>query len=413
MLPNDLLVDLARDFYRGNVALWIGAEWDADADELNELATVSWLGIWSESQSSRLLEALKAHWSGDNPLAKRAIIEVAGRLEESLGSYFTFADICPFFFLRGRGGSWEGLPAREQRRARDEQIDEIGRLGPSVLLLDGYSRADQVLTVVHDELPPGAAVRIVVCGLAAGEEETLAQQLARVPTTFRLRVFPGPLIGLLREAKRLVITTPPAKPAILAGTTIVDLAPLLERENPVDQDFLVVTTYDTRPPSPEEDETQIVERLLSGSGVPWRAFAHDLHWQRNDGIIELVFQQLARIAGSPGVVCLNIPAETGSGLTVLLAELAFRCAERGYPALVSRPGPHEIDYDGLRTFLEDLAVAEPSCPASVIVFDDSDDMAARFVSKKRAGARTDARFSSPTFLIRVNNALRSVRSVRR
>src|SRR5207244_8972309 len=99
---------------------------------------------WSDVNDSRVLNHLKRVWTSDEILKRRAVIDVPGRLEETLGSYFSFAQICPFFFLRGLEASWRDLPARERRRARDEQIDEVGRLGSSLLLFDGYASAAEV-----------------------------------------------------------------------------------------------------------------------------------------------------------------------------------------------------------------------------------------------------------------------------
>ncbi len=374
--PSSLVAEVAVSLYRGNVALWLGPAWQPSEGDLSVIASVSWLAIWSESNSSLLHQRLKEHWATDASLSRRVLIEVPGRLEEALGSYFSFADVCPFFFLRGREGGWQHLPAREQRRARDEQIDEVGRLGSSVLLVDGYSTAAEAFAAIHDEFPPSATgLRIVICGLDQREQEIVSESvIRRAPQlSTRLRLFAETAASLVVQASAAREAVVPTRPAIKIGGKFIDLQPLLERESPIDQEFRLVTSFDTRPPTPDEDKADIVEQLVSNSEAPWRAFAHDIHWRRNDRRINEVLQHLGSVGKAHSVVSVNIPAEPGSGLTVFLSEIAFRAAQLGHPSLMSRPGAHELDYERLRTFMEYLTDLEPSCPPAVLVFDDSEN----------------------------------------
>lgn len=379
-ISNELLSEIGPDVLRGDAGLWISSAWLLPPnDELAYITRVSWLAIWSESKLSTFATKLKSAWSADSQLTRRVLHEVTGRLEDTLGSYFSLAEICPFFYLNGRDDDWQRLQLREQRRSRDEQIDQIERIRDSLLLIAGYETAEAVVNVVLNEHPSTqVSPRIVVCDLSLDEQRKLAERLANVqPDLFtRIRIFPGTLFELLRRIYEQCGEDTSGEPTLKVGARTVRLAPLLERERPIDEDFAILTTEDIRPGSPEEDRQAIVEHLVRGGGYPWRAFAHNLHWQREQSrsVIEEANQALRSLRDSRGlsVACLNVAADPGAGLTTMLHEVAFRLASLGYPTLVYRQGINGINYDTIRTFLEYLAPPEAETTPAVLVFDETD-----------------------------------------
>ena len=114
--------------------------------------------------------------------------------------------------------------------------------------------------------------------------------------------------------------------------------------------------------------------LVSGRAPPWRAFANDVQWKRDPRFISSVLASLrdALKGSAPAVTCVNLGAESGSGLTTFLMEVAFRLAQSGYPTLIAKPELRRIDYELLRTFLEHLSVGQSEVTPAVLVFDDSE-----------------------------------------
>lgn len=101
-------------------------------------------------------------------------------------------------------------------------------------------------------------------------------------------------------------------------------------------------------------------RARSWRAPPWRAFANDVQWKRDPRFISSVLASLrdALKGSAPAVTCVNLGAESGSGLTTFLMEVAFRLAQSGYPTLIAKPELRRIDYELLRTFLEHLSVGQ-------------------------------------------------------
>lgn len=421
----DFLVEAGSEVLRGNVALWLGPDWQPPgAAAATRLARISWLAVWSESTDSTLASALSSVWPTDAMLGRRVPVEVPGRLSETLGSYFALSEICPIFYLSGRADSGPTLLPRDRRRARDEQIDVVGRLNGSVVLLAGFSTAAQIIDFIRDELP-AVAVRLVVVGLPDDEIDALA---AHAPPSAALLGADRRDLTSFLDALEHTFRPSAAKPrTIRVGSQEVDLGPLFEREHPIDQDFLIVTTEETRPPGPDENRDVLLDDLVAGRALPWRAFAHNLHWHRDVNYFTscLGAARDAARTGSASVACLNVCGEAGSGLTTLMLELGFRLSLDGLPVLVVKPSVTRPDYDTLRVYLEYVSQAQSHPVPAVLVYDDSDvgfderkgtsDLLTRLASDGRhvlmlrsvaitAGAQIDTRFQREKSLFRKTNA---------
>jgi hypothetical protein len=294
-------------------------------------------------------------------IKQRIVQEVPNRLETSLGTYYSFYEFCPVFYLNGCDSVGRSLPAREQRRARDEKVDQLARLNDGLILVAGIDNGDELADRLLDEFQSASdRLRILVCGI---EDEATQVTVSRVGASdrgllSRLRCDRTPLVELLHRIIRIQDEHPPDEPSVKVGSIHIPLAPLLvaKLDPPLDQFFEILTSDFIRPASDAEDVVDLREQLVRGQGAAWRAFAHDLQWSRNKSRVESIEQILQRdfVKDGPLVININVIGERGSGLTTCLHEIAFRLATLGYPTLVHRLESPDIDYDSLRMFFERL-----------------------------------------------------------
>ena len=375
-MAHNELTDLGLALARGDAAVWVGSEWmpPAAPDDLERLTRVSWLGVWSEAQDVEFAAALSRQMreQGD----RRLLVEVPNRIDDALAEYYKLAEVCPYFYLNGRAGGGETLSQRQRVRSRGDKIAELKRLGPAVLVVVGYQTAAPLAQLLGEEITEDAPdLRVVF--VAGMEPEELERLRSALPNAWadRLRGEALELLPLLRaiESRR---HRQAEGPALRIGSNLVPLQSLLRTEPPIDQDYLLLTVDVVRDPEPEEDSAQLLRDLLAGR-EPWRALAHNLAWQRPNTHThrEKVRQSLQRFRFSDRrVQVLEIPAETGSGLTLLLQQIGFEAALAGHPTLIHRPRDEPFDYNAIRRFLTDLyqateiARSDLDVPA-VLIFD--------------------------------------------
>jgi hypothetical protein len=354
-MQNDVLSEIAFAMLRGDSSLWLGPDWTGaiSQDDATCIFGVDWLGIWTEARSLAPHDVTRPTQTSSG----RLIVEVPGRIGDVLGVHFSFADVCPYFYLRGRDVDAEPLTERQRRRTRDEMVEQLGRLGATVLIISGYHNRQ----TLHDTLQGDIAEvapdcrMIIVCGVAPdiGEEVVKEATHALVTPVIYAPLSLPVLLSTLQARRRAI----PDKPSIRVGRTSIDIDRFLRSEPPVDQEFIVVTEQSVREPDRDESERHLLVDLLRGAEPPWRAMAHNLAWDRGLPHRAEVRAQLQRLSQGPAqVVCLNIPSEPGAGLTVLLQQIAFDTARAHCPTLLHRGEAGAFDYNLLRTFLTDLYV---------------------------------------------------------
>jgi len=352
-MQEQLLQDVGLALARGNVALWVGPDWrpPTTAGDLDLIIGPDWLGVWSESTSGVFAEALADH--RQKQMTSRLVIEVPDRITDVLGERFSLAEICPFFYLNGTEQT--RLSDRNRRVARDTKVDCLTRLGASVLLIAGYQGLAELETLVLGEIAEAAPqLELVVLGIKEPSAETLRSKLSE-SLEHRVHTLAFSLSQVLRTVATRKLAAP-AEPQIRIGSETVELRQLL-REPPIDRDFLLLTEQDVRAPEHDEPVQQIFSDMLAGREAPWRALAHGLAWQRDFPHRRQVkdwLKELRHGGADLQVLCLNVPAEFGSGLTMLLKQIAFDCAQAGYPTLMHRSSAGGLNYDLVRTFLTDL-----------------------------------------------------------
>lgn len=389
------LEDVAAALRQGDVALWLGPCWSLpEATELkDELSSVEWLAVWTESKEIETASLLRESVSKTS----RRLVEVPDQVEAALGRYYRLAEQCPVFYLNGAGERQDPLTGRQRRISRDAKVDQLERLGPSILVMDGGAQPEHVDRVLSEEIFDAAPElrQIVVTGATTAGHEALLRDLPDLVLA-KTEISDKSLTEFLAYARESVPELPDV-PAIKVGQDIVPLDRIIRTEPPIDQDYSLVTVQDVRPSEPSEEPADLIRKLLSGVNFNWRPFAHGLDWVRGPIYLERLRTQIARVKeGRSVVACLNIPAEPGSGLTTLLHRLAFDAARSGCPTLFYRFDTPSFSYQLLRSFLTDLyhGVVEPwdRTPA-VLIFDASavqNDSQGAIVSLPRRLAR-DAR----------------------
>ena len=377
----DIREEIVQEAIQGNVALWLARGWELQPAEGSEfLLHIPWLGVWSESTDTRLARKLQASWASHGESRERQLCEVPNRLEETLGRHYSLAQICPVFYLNGREREWELLPERERRRARDEKVDEVIRLGPSILLLVGFSNVKEIVHVLVDELPEvNTDIRFVVANANEDLLTSLAEELlARRPEMVeRVRGLSWSLQQLANRASEVVAAEALPGTNIRVRDKVVSIEDVLQREGPIDQDFVIVTVRDLEAPPEEVETSEVVESFMAGRSFPWAALSRNALWKRHfatgspyDAVRDAL--QARRAGGAAPVTCLSIAAERGGGLTTLMQEIAYRSAQEGYPALFKRGEADTVDYEALRTYLEHVQHTRDGIHPAVLVIDDAD-----------------------------------------
>ena len=361
------IAELRSNITKGNVALYIAGDSEVStAVAPDAVSGVDWLAIWSESRDPTLAQALAA----SSLHSKRSIIEITGRLQDSVGTHYSLADVCPYFFLSGRVDV-ESLPEREQRRARDEHIDEVLKLRSSPLVVVGATGVSAICQLLR-ELPQTLG-NVIVLGVSEKDAVQLRAKTADIDTLSFAAWTASNLEDLISPLpERAVVSGEDAATQILLGRKLVSISSLLERAIPLDEPFAIITAADAAPPHSQEDTALLLDQMMSGRGIPWRALAHGLNWNRLDSFVNRASQEVQIAAERRQVISLNIEAETGSGVTTLLQRAAFECARNGFPTLYCRPESRRVDYALIREFAELVREAATEPTAIVVVFDVPD-----------------------------------------
>ncbi len=371
-MASSVIPELAPALLRGDAALWLGTEWKTPrgSESRTSLCSHAWLGIWSDAEGSEFADCLTSRRPGT--VDSRLLIEVPEKIEDDLGEHYSIAEIVPYFYLRGKAGSETSMRPRQRDRSRDAKIEQLNRLGQAVLFVSGCTQPDELLATLEDICDLGPNLRLLALFDVPPSTQGLAQRQLPELQLAKLRFVNQTLVSFLTEVETRRIELPPG-PSVLVGNTPVDISGLVRTEPPIDQDFLLVTQNDIRLPEEEENVAELLKKLLSGQNPPWRSLAHGLAWKRETDYERDVLDAMARVSdGSARVACLDIPTEAGSGLTVLLYQIAFNTAMRGCPTMFHIGETSRLNYHRLRAFLTDLyqgvEVPQRQVPA-VLIFD--------------------------------------------
>ena len=280
-----LTTEVIQALHRGNIALWIGPNSDIQGLTSEAVLKTNWLAVWSDQQSREFANCLERRWvpelEGD--MASRFVREVPLKLEDSLGTYFSFVDICPVFYLRGTGPTWQNLSTRAQRRDRDEKTDVLERLDDAILIVDGFKEVSETVEFINDELAiENKRLKALFVNFDLRNLQSVFSGVEDSIKLQRIRFSSLSLNELLEQSHSQPDDTVCSPTVIKVGNKLASIADHLSREEPIDQEFEVLTMDLVAPPRADEDSDELVIDFLRGTGAPWRAIRNRLTWQRNE-----------------------------------------------------------------------------------------------------------------------------------
>jgi hypothetical protein len=372
-IVNQIIGEVAQAVTHGNVALWIGdGAQDLDSPS-SSLLEIPWLGIWTERKNENFSVALEHYLSNHNDpnvIGRRFVRSVPRRIEETLGTYFSFVDVCPVFYINGVGNEWKSRSERENRRDRDEKTDQLDRLHDAVLIVAGINQPQQVSSFLRDELGGDSEnLRVLFVDVPAETIESILRSSEEQIKRLHVRFTVLPIDELANRIKAFRVPSTESNTQIKIGSDLHSIRSELQRESPIDE-FFDIITLDNFEIIEKEHYTEMVRRFLRGQSCSYQVLSNALHWPRNTEFLgkirKLIFSE--RKTNRSNVHLYNILCEPGSGATTFLKEVAVSFARDGYPALFCGERSSDIDYDTLRTFLESLPDSKRIFPP-ILIFD--------------------------------------------
>lgn len=369
-----LVEEIAEAVGSGNVGIWLGPH--ADISELicTDVLSTNWLAAWVDQSSTLFAEQLERHLKDvpDDAAPHRFVRQVPMRIQDSLGTYFSFVDVCPVFYLCGAESSWGSLSSREKRRDRDEKTDVLEKLDDAILFVSGLKDASETIRFIEDELGGSTErLRVLFTGVSDDLLNEIVERSDKQVFDRRIRFTDLDIPTLLSRSSLLTPSDVSSNSEIRVKDKFVSIADQLKREEPIDQNFELLTSDLVSPPREDEDGAQLIVELLRGTQSPWRALRGDLQWRRYETLVQSVIDKIkVEIKQNSSVIVVNVVSEPGSGTTTFLQEVALKLGCRGYPTLFSREDANDIDYDTLRVFFE-LLPDEKRSHRPVIFFDST------------------------------------------
>ena len=367
----NIIEEVAKAIEKGNIALWIGKESDISDDPVEALLNISWLGVWLERTNQRFANALVDRWNqiGGNNSA-RFIREVPKRVVETLGTYFSFVDVCPIFYLNGIGSEWESRSPRENRRDRDEKTDILEKIEDAVLIVEGVREVGRIVEILNDELGGQTEeLRVLFVGVKSEDVSKVYQSATNRSEKGRIRFTTKSLKELIEGVGKFQFPASNSPFEIIIDGKPHSILRELRRENPIDQYFDVLTSNHLAPLKDDPTSSDL-SNFLRGTKSAYPFLRHKLHWRRNTDHLSALHEHVSDFwsANKRSVCIFNAVCEPGSGATTLLQEVAVKYATEGHPSLFRHSYSTTVDYDTLRVFLENLPDAKRRKPP-VIVFD--------------------------------------------
>ncbi|MBD9653158.1 hypothetical protein IB267_32870 [Ensifer sp. ENS09] len=334
-IPSPLLTQLdSRD-----VALWLQ---DSGAEELDlagiEAATrLPWNMVVSEMSEATYLSALEQPEEINDPLVRRrGLIQIVDSdPAESLLPPRHLA----VMLLNGRGTQRKGgFGAMARRMAMLQELRKsplkqlvVASTGPFEvppdlieMWADGFRTA---LTFVSDD--PDAQEKIKqwqrefaapFVGLIALSASDFGQQLA----TSYLRGRDGAVLVRVRND--------------VGDMRLIDVGALDDPERPILSSFDLIGSQALSPLMPGDLSADEVDGFFADPSASWRPYAAGMPWERDRAAWEKIRGKLRELdkKGPEENRIFYVNAESGSGATVFIRDLAWRAADEGYPTLVAR-----------------------------------------------------------------------------
>lgn len=349
------------------------------------LSSLHWEAIWLEGVQSPLLKSLRDR-QNDDAVGSRKLVLLAS--EADAKAVVNTAEFLPVFALGGTidEGGKASLPSRydpSRRRTRDRVAwDLASRLVdyPRRLMIVIGSENQSTLPRLYDVLSerPILDLTIVFIVPEGGQPPasppssgTQCLQWNGTVDAFAkaLSTIGAPKAGELSEW------------AIRVGKRTVKLQ---ERDVArISESFAIVTEKSLMPAN--QFTLDDLHAFLAGNLDNWRAYTETVglpvdrayRSASQERLSELVLKRLQDAHTENDLASfyhIQLPCESGSGASTILRQVAFRAAQRGFPALVFRPDRIAIVLDEVTAFASSVIEASleqgtSRSPVFLLVFD--------------------------------------------
>lgn len=381
-----------------DVALWVRQP-DCDDSEtasLTSLIRLPWRLVVLETSSKSLVSSIDETTSNDPLVHARGF----PMLVSGDPTQIDLPQRClPIYLLDGTPGQVADSFQNQLRR-----INMLGELRRSevrrifVLCAPEAALPSEVHDLCHGDFRP----IISICSHDALSKAELADYRAlRLPTTiydFSISSLTDHLTELYHQhygPERSVIKL---RQSTLGEFTSLDVSDMDDPERPVLSGFAAIKEADLATLLPDELTKDEFISFFRDPSSSWRPYAAGLPWDRSGHALQslLAILQRLEVQGSTEGTLATIAAEPGSGATTFVRQLAWHCASKGYPVLVSQQTltvPDSLKMSNFLNRVRRLAASDPESSYEVpwvIVFDrphwETDDLA-RFLRDLRRDGR--------------------------
>ena len=358
---------LLADLDRRDVALWIHGRPDTVSTPLDLLSLIAlpWNLVLSDVSDAPLCAALNASADPDDPLArKRGFIHVV----RSSPTEVELPPQClPVYLLPDRGdGDFEA------QLTRLAMLDQLRRSNVRQLLV-----VSSPATPVPDELTriwsAGFRAALTFFADSPNAASALSDWVKSLLSPTPVTLLTCPPVELLRNLPSTFSTTYPEDRLLIrirdrAGQVRrLDLTTSDDPERSILSNFELVKERDVTAITPDQLPEVDFVSFFQNATSSWRPYAAGLPWIRDSSARQRVLGLLAKLdLGGPDENSIAyLTAESGSGGTTFVRNLAREVALAGYPVLVAKNFPFEPNAASLGAFLKRLHIASTSgCHAS-------------------------------------------------
>lgn len=385
----------------------------SEVSELDlKIASIYWEAIWSDSVKGLIVKATEQKIKDSKTPNNARLPLILATDPDQEGQIYTREHL-PIYLLRGllNYSDIEGrFPSQALLRRLRYQLNTLRKLQdyPDRLLVILGGQEDTDLELSFDAIaefaPPDMKVVIV-----------WPSDSLKIPDNIRIPVmvwngsseqFIDFLISLeVPEADHISKFQIRIRNKSLALTDI-EISKILDSYNVILENDLIKT-------DPKDVNRNVFEQFIRGDEKDWRGYATGLVYPRDYqplnislSLDKLLIRELEKTAtmSETSNVTLTLPAQTGSGVTTLLRQAAFKVASLGFPTLLLQQSQVGLNIDILSSFLSRIqqkSITELSIPniPALIIFDSVHE----YIKDTYEVAQSLSTRGRPVVVLRVEN----------
>lgn len=346
LVRNDVAADVVARLGSRDVALWIRSPLEdrISVDDLARFTGLPWAMVIDERYDKALVDAIQQAEAVDGPLVRRrGFIQV---IESDIGKIELPPRSLPLLLLSGR------KPASSPP-SFDDQMRRMGMLAfirssnvRQILIIGGDTATipQEILAICGGEFQPS----LTVVSDRANAEQTLRPISEKVRNLTLANSSTSHL--LLQVLKRYGEVFPPERMMVRVRDRrgqfrVIDLTAGDEPERPVLEEYDLIEERDLRAVTAEELSDEAFNDFFSGASSRWEPYAAGLPWIRERQSQVALRSILARVdtQGPSANTIAFIASESGAGGTTLARTMAWDLAREGYPVLIAKHLPFQIN----------------------------------------------------------------------